>query len=123
MNLAQGIHNFFITDDNLARNQHWEAILDRLIKLREEEGQHIYIVAQVDTMCHKIKGSSRRAARAGVNRIFIGLENINPDSLKEAKKGQNQITEYRALLQPGIAWRTDLRRLHSRLPQRHARFD
>lgn len=101
MNLAQGIHNFFITDDNLARNQHWEAILDRLIKLREEEGQHIYIVAQVDTMCHKIKGFIEKAARAGVNRIFIGLENINPDSLREAKKGQNQITEYRALLQ---AW-------------------
>ena len=30
-NLAQGVHNFFITDDNLARNQNWEAIFDRLI--------------------------------------------------------------------------------------------
>jgi len=100
-NLAQGIHNFFITDDNLARNQHWEVIFDRLIKLREAEGQRIYIVAQVDTMCHKIKGFIEKAARAGINRVFIGLENINPDSLKEARKGQNQITEYRALLQ---AW-------------------
>ncbi len=100
-NLAQGIHNFFITDDNLARNQNWEAIFDRLIKLREEEGQYIYVVAQVDTMCHKIKGFIEKAARAGINRIFIGLENINPDSLKDARKGQNQITEYRALLQ---AW-------------------
>jgi radical SAM superfamily enzyme YgiQ (UPF0313 family) len=33
--------------------------------------------------------------------VFIGLENINPDSLKGARKGQNQITEYRAMLQ---AW-------------------
>jgi hypothetical protein len=33
--------------------------------------------------------------------VFIGLENINPDSLKEAKKGQNQISEYRTMLQ---AW-------------------
>ncbi|MCP5159435.1 MAG: radical SAM protein [Gammaproteobacteria bacterium] len=100
-NLAQGVHNFFITDDNLARNQNWEAIFDRLISLREVEGQRIYIVAQVDTMCHKIKGFIEKAARAGVNRVFIGLETINPDSLKQARKGQNQITEYRALLQ---AW-------------------
>jgi len=34
--------------------------------------------------------------------VFIGLENINPDNLKGAAKGQNQITEYRAMLQ---AWR------------------
>jgi hypothetical protein len=52
-------------------------------------------------MCHKIKGFIEKSARAGVNRAFIGLENINPDSLKDARKGQNQITEYRAVLQ---AW-------------------
>jgi radical SAM superfamily enzyme YgiQ (UPF0313 family) len=100
-NLAQGVHNFFITDDNLARNQNWEPIFDRLIRMREEEGERIYVVAQVDTMTHKIRGFIEKAARAGVNRVFIGLENINPDSLKEAQKGQNQITEYRAMLQ---AW-------------------
>ena len=27
----QGIHKFFITDDNFARNKEWEAIFDRLI--------------------------------------------------------------------------------------------
>ena len=78
-NLAQGVHNFFITDDNLARNQNWEAIFDRLIKMREEEGLRIQIVAQVDTMAHKIRGFIEKAGRAGVNRVFIGLENINPD--------------------------------------------
>ena len=100
-NLAQGVRNFFITDDNLARNQNWEAIFDRLIRMREQENQRIYIVAQVDTTCHKIRRFIEKAARAGVNRVFIGLENINPDSLKGAQKGQNQITEYRAMLQ---AW-------------------
>ena len=100
-NLAQGVHNFFITDDNLARNQNWQPIFDRLIKMREEEGLRIHVVAQVDTMCHKIKGFVEKAGRAGVNRVFIGLESINPDALKEARKGQNQITEYRAMLQ---AW-------------------
>jgi hypothetical protein len=100
-NLAQDVHNFFITDDNLARNQSWEAIFDRLIKMREMEGLRIQVVAQVDTMSHKIRGFIEKAGRAGVNRVFIGLESINPDALKAARKGQNQITEYRAMLQ---AW-------------------
>ena len=100
-NLAQGVHNFFITDDNLARNRHWEPIFDRLIRMREEEGLAIYIVAQVDTMAHKIRGFIDKAGRAGINRVFIGMESINPEALKEAHKGQNRITEYRAMLQ---AW-------------------
>ena len=100
-NVAQGVHKFFITDDNLARNQSWEAIFDRLIKMREEEGLKIQIIVQVDTMAHKIRGFIEKAARAGVDRVFIGLENINPEALKDARKGQNRITEYRAMLQ---AW-------------------
>src|SRR5437773_3063626 len=100
-NLEQGVHNFFITDDNLARNQRWESIFDRLIKMREEEGLTIQIVAQVDTMAHKIRGFIEKAGRAGINRVFIGMESINPEALKEARKGQNRITEYRAMLQ---AW-------------------
>lgn len=100
-NAAQGITNFFISDDNFARNQDWEALFDRLIYLREQEHLNIHIVIQVDTMCHKIPGFIEKAGRAGVNRVFIGLENINPESLKAARKGQNRITEYRAMLQ---AW-------------------
>jgi radical SAM superfamily enzyme YgiQ (UPF0313 family) len=100
-NVAQGVHKFFITDDNLARNHAWEAMFDRLIKMREEEGLEFHIIAQVDTMAHKIRGFIEKAARAGVDRVFIGLENINPESLKDARKGQNRITEYRAMLQ---AW-------------------
>ena len=100
-NVAQGVHNFFITDDNLARNRQWEPIFDRLIRMREDEGLAIQIVAQVDTMAHKIKGFIDKAGRAGINRVFIGMESINPAALKEARKGQNRITEYRAMLQ---AW-------------------
>lgn len=100
-NLAQGVRNFFVTDDNLARNENWEAIFDRLIWMREQEGKRFYIVAQVDTMAHRVHGFIEKGGRAGVNRVFIGLENINSDSLKGARKGQNQITEYRTMLQ---AW-------------------
>jgi radical SAM superfamily enzyme YgiQ (UPF0313 family) len=69
--------------------------------MREEESLEIHVIAQVDTMAHKIRGFIEKAARAGVDRVFIGLENINPESLKDARKGQNRITEYRAMLQ---AW-------------------
>ena len=101
-NVAQGLHSFFITDDNFARNQDWEPILDRLIQLREGEGMKLTFILQVDTLCHRIPNFIEKSARAGVKRVFIGLENINPDSLIGAKKRQNKITEYRKML---LAWK------------------
>ncbi|HXZ02844.1 MAG TPA: radical SAM protein [Stellaceae bacterium] len=101
-NLAQRIRHFFVTDDNFARNKNWENIFDRLIELREVEGLDIKLVLQVDTMCHKIPNFIEKAARAGVTRVFIGLESINPETLAHAKKRQNRITEYRRMVQ---AWR------------------
>ncbi len=98
-NLAQGVRSFFITDDNLPRNAVWEQLYDRMIHLREVDGLEFRLMIQVDTMCHKIPGFIEKSARAGVTRVFIGLENINPESLSAARKGQNRITEYRALLQ------------------------
>ena len=53
---------------------------------------------QVDTLCRKIPTSWKKAKRAGVTKVFIGLENINPDNLAAAKKRQNKITEYRCSL-------------------------
>lgn len=101
-NLAQGLNYFFITDDNFARNKDWEAILDRLIKLRLGENIHLSLLIQVDTLCHKIPNFVKKCEAAGVRRVFIGLENINPDSLAGAKKRQNKITEYRQML---LAWK------------------
>jgi hypothetical protein len=98
-NYAQGIKRFFITDDNFARNRDWESLFDRIIKLREEEGMVLGFTIQVDTLCHKIPNFIEKATRAGAGRVFIGLENINPDNLIAAKKRQNKITEYRAMLQ------------------------
>jgi hypothetical protein len=98
-NYAQGIKRFFITDDNFARNHEWESLFDRIIKLREEEGMVMGFTIQVDTLCHKIPNFIEKATRAGAGRVFIGLENINPDNLIGANKRQNKITEYRAMLQ------------------------
>ena len=102
LNFAQGVSSFFITDDNFARNKEWESIFDRLIDLRERDGIPIRLLIQVDTLCHKIPNFIQKAKRAGVTKVFIGLENINPDNLAAAKKRQNKITEYRKML---LAWK------------------
>lgn len=99
----RGIKKFFISDDNFARNRNWEAIFDRIIKLQDEERIKFRFIIQVDTLCHLIPNFIEKAGRAGVNRVFIGLENINPDNLAAAKKKQNRITEYRTMLQ---AWKS-----------------
>jgi radical SAM superfamily enzyme YgiQ (UPF0313 family) len=101
-NLAQGVFRFFITDDNFARNRNWEAIFDRLIAMREREGLELQFIIQVDTLCHRIPNFVEKAARAGCKRVFIGLENINPDNLLQAKKKQNRVHEYRQMF---LAWR------------------
>lgn len=98
---AQGIDSYFITDDNFARNKNWEPIFDRLAHLRENEGLGIFFIMQVDTQCHKIPGFVEKAQKAGCRFVYIGLENINPDNLKEVAKRQNKISDYRKMLQ---AW-------------------
>ena len=100
--LQQGVKRFFITDDNFARNRNWKAIYERLIKLREQEHLKFNLALQVDTMCHTIKDFIEMSAQAGVKRVFIGLENINPESLKATRKKQNRISEYRKNL---LAWK------------------
>jgi hypothetical protein len=102
-NYRQGINSFFITDDNMARNKLWEEFFDRLIELKENEGIAVELIIQVDTQCHRIPNFIHKARWAGVYRVFIGLENVNPDNLLAAKKRQNKITEYRKMLQ---AWHT-----------------
>jgi radical SAM superfamily enzyme YgiQ (UPF0313 family) len=101
-NWTQKIYRYFITDDNFARNKDWEAIFDRLAKLREVDRIPLGLMIQVDTMCHKIPNFIEKAKRAGVTRVFIGLENINPNNLAAAKKKQNKIVEYRKML---LAWK------------------
>ena len=101
---GQGVKSYFITDDDFARNRNWEAILDRIIELRRKEGFKINIIMQVDTLSYKIPNFVKKAAAAGCRKVFIGLENINPESLKGASKNQNHIGEYRAMLQ---AWRKE----------------
>ena len=97
--VEQGIRSFVVTDDNFARNKNWEPIFDRLIALRKNHKVKVKLFLQVDALAHKIPNFIDKAVRAGCTKVYIGLENINPDNLKSASKGQNRITEYRKMLQ------------------------
>jgi radical SAM superfamily enzyme YgiQ (UPF0313 family) len=96
---ARGGRQIFITDDNFARHKDWESIADRLIELRENQGIHCSLMIQTDAAAHKIPRFIEKMTRAGVERVFLGLETVNPDNLRAAGKHQNQLKEYRAMLQ------------------------
>ena len=87
----------FITDDNFARNSDWEILLDRVIKL-QGRGHPLRLHYQVDTLCPS-SNFIEKATKAGARRIFIGLENINPES--SPPEAAEQITEYRVMLRSG----------------------
>lgn len=100
-NAAQGINQFFLTDDNFARNKNWRAFTDRLVALKAE-GFSVRLVLQVDVLAHRIPGFIEQCVAAGADQIFIGLENINADNLEAAKKRQNRVEDYRAMF---LAWK------------------
>ena len=124
-NETQGVTRFFVTDDNFARNRNWEPILDRLIELREQDGLHNPANAPGRyALPPDSRASSRRRPAPAATTVFIGLENINPESRSGTKKRQNKIWEYRdhaAGLE--AAARHHLCRLHPRLPDRYAGID
>ncbi len=94
----RGIRHYFFTDDNFSRNPHWEAIFDGLIRMRDAEDIHIDFMMQVDTQAPKIPGFVEKAARAGCVQVFIGLEAVRDDNLKEGGKPQNKAADYREMI-------------------------
>jgi radical SAM superfamily enzyme YgiQ (UPF0313 family) len=100
-NHSRGLNCYFITDDDFARNRNWEAILDRIILLRERDRIKISMLLQVDTASHRLPRFIEKASRAGCRKVFIGLENVNRETLLETGKKQNNVEEYREMLQ---AW-------------------
>ncbi len=92
---------YFFTDDNFARNPEWERIFDALIRVREEQRINLRFMMQVDVLSYKIKNFVVKARSAGCTQVFIGMESINPESLKDAGKGQNKVGDYANLIR---AW-------------------
>ncbi len=94
-----GIYFYFFTDDNFARNKHWEDILDELISLREVEKLPIEFMMQVDVLSYRIPNFIEKARRAGCSNVFIGMESVNDQNLKAAGKRQNHFENYRDLIE------------------------
>jgi hypothetical protein len=90
-----GVNLYFFTDDNFSRNPVWEAILDGLLALREQEGIAVEFVLQVDISSYKIPRFVHKAAGAGCCSVFIGMESMNPRNLQTAGKTQNRVSEYK----------------------------
>ncbi len=93
------IYFYFFTDDNFARNKHWEGILDEMIALREVEQLPIQFMMQVDVLSYRIPNFIEKAKRAGCSNVFIGMESVNDQNLKAAGKRQNHFENYRDLIQ------------------------
>jgi hypothetical protein len=77
-NYVQGIKRFFITDDNFARNRHWEALSDRMIQLRLGEGLKIGFTIQVDTLCHRIPRPGTALSTILWFTLMIMFEGVHP---------------------------------------------
>ncbi len=97
-----GGFNYLISDDNFARNAKWEAFLDAFISLREKEGIKIEFFIQVDTQAARIPRFVEKAKRAGCTRVFIGMESVREDNLKDASKGQNKVEDLKEMV---LAWK------------------
>jgi radical SAM superfamily enzyme YgiQ (UPF0313 family) len=95
---AAGTCHYFFTDDNFSRNPNWRAIFRQLIRLREECGVPVRFLMQVDLIAHRIPDFARLAKRAGCFQVFLGLESLNPASLRDAAKRQNPVREYAHLI-------------------------
>ncbi len=92
-----GIDTYFFTDDNFARNKHWETLFDGLIHLREVEGLPLHFMMQSDVLSYRIPNFVEKARRAGCAQVFLGIESANPENLKAAGKRQNSLDAFRQL--------------------------
>lgn len=90
---------YFFTDDNFSRNKNWEELFSKLTKLRSNEQIPVEFMIQVDTQSHKIPNFVKKAAQAGCEHVFIGMESLNPDNLERAGKKQNNVNEFKELVE------------------------
>jgi radical SAM superfamily enzyme YgiQ (UPF0313 family) len=88
---------YFFTDDNFARKKLWRETFEEIIKVRKE-GINIHFMMQVD-LARKPKDFVRLAAEAGCTQVFIGMESVNPQNLKAEGKSQNDVGEYRRIIE------------------------
>jgi hypothetical protein len=100
--LDQGVRFFQITDDNFARLAHWREMLIAIAKLRAERNNGFGLLIQVDVPSYHNRDFVQLCAHAGVKFVFIGVESINSDNLRQISKPQNRVDRYQEMFR---AWR------------------
>jgi radical SAM superfamily enzyme YgiQ (UPF0313 family) len=95
-----GVSHSFFTDDNTARNPRWRELFAELIRMREEEKIPFTFMMQSDLAARKMPGGDffDLAAQAGCNQVFFGVESVNRENLRSKEKFQNQVSEYKDLI-------------------------
>jgi pyruvate-formate lyase-activating enzyme len=101
--LQQGMRFFQVTDDNFARVANWREVLTAIAALRKECGRDFGLLIQVDAPSYRKKGFVELCARAGVKFVFIGVESVDPENLRQIHKRQNRTERYGDMFR---AWRT-----------------
>lgn len=98
-NHENGVNHFFFTDDNMARSRVWNDVFDGLIRMKEEENRDFSFMMQVDTQSCKIPNFVEKAKKAGCRMVFVGMESVNPANIEGAGKSQNNVEQYRQMVQ------------------------
>lgn len=92
----EGKASFFFTDDNFATNPFWKTLLDGLITLRAK-GCAISFMIEADLAHSKQPTFLEKLAQAGCTQIFMGVESMNPENLRGARKHQNKVGQFAEL--------------------------
>jgi len=77
-------HVFFYDDHFTAHRERTREIMERIIK----EGLRFTSSAQVRTELGKDAGLLKLMRKAGIETLYVGLESVNPETLKSYNKGQ-----------------------------------
>lgn len=96
----KGIETVFITDDNFAKSAQRFEVLEILSQLRRE-GFPMKAMIQADTAATAGKEGARfvkACQQAGVYSVFLGIESVDPATLKSMNKPQNHPERYQEMI-------------------------
>jgi hypothetical protein len=95
--VRQGTTRFFIADENLSQPAGWEGIFDRLIALHGNDGPEIDLTLQMAADCDAPDGFMEKASRAGVRRVVLGLDRLQPSATSGSGE-RRCLSDYRRVL-------------------------
>jgi hypothetical protein len=101
--VRKGRRQFLVVDDNFARSPIWREVTEIFARAQADFQVELDVFIQIDTLATKVKGFVEACLKAGVRRVFIGMESVRPENLAAASKGQNKVHQMRDML---MEWKT-----------------